>query len=232
MASNTVMATDSDGRVTFNRMNSSTLTAQLEGAAAPVFVASSFTFTAPVNAASGAPGLSPGGIATIYGSNLSNDAQVLLDGRPAPVLFRSDRQVNFLVPLDQGVGATRVTVVAGGASADLPATVTLVSPGIFFDPATGYGAILKAGTALTTKDHPAARGDFVEIYATGLGPAGLPPIVTIGGVAAEVIYSGASGYPGVYQVDAQIPNDAPIGEQPLWLTISDMQSNIVKIGVR
>src|SRR5439155_3707524 len=111
---------------------------------------SPFSFTGPVNAASGAPDLSPGGIASIFGANLAKGArvaapfpwpdmlagvQVLLDGKPAPVLFVSDTQVNFLVPLSQSVGAARVTVVTGSGSADLPAPapVTLVSPGIFFD---------------------------------------------------------------------------------------------------
>jgi uncharacterized protein (TIGR03437 family) len=114
-----------------------------------------FSFTGPVNAASGAPGLAPGGIASIFGANLAKGVratapypwpdtlaglQVLLDGKPAPVLLVSDTQVDFLVPPEQSAGSTRLTVVAAGVSADLPvpAAVTLVSPGIFFDAATGY----------------------------------------------------------------------------------------------
>jgi len=129
-------------------------------------------------------------------------------------------------------------VVSGGASADLPAPspVEKFSPGIFFDPDTGYGKILNAGTALTTKAQPAAPGEYVEIYATGLGPGGEAaplPEVAIGGTPAEVTYSGASpGYPGVSQVNVRIPADAPTGEQPLRLTIGGVQSNTVKIGVR
>jgi uncharacterized protein (TIGR03437 family) len=229
------------------------VSARIDGAAAAsafVNTASPFSFSAPVNAASGAPGLSPGGIATIFGANLTKGAraaasfpwpdtlagvQVLLDGKAAPILFVNDTQVNFLVPDDQTVGAARVTVVTGSVSADLPgpAPVTLVSPGIFFDAATGYGAILNAGTTATTLEQPAARGDYVEIYATGLGPVGLLPQVTIGGVPAGVTYSGlAPGYlAGFYQVDAQIPADTPPGEQQLSLTINGVQSNVVKIGV-
>ena len=83
---------------------------------------------------------------------------------------------------------------------------------------------------------PAARGSYVEIYATGLGPIGngaLLPEVTIGGVAAFVAYSGpVPEHPGVYQVNVQIPDGLSAGEQPLTLRINGVQSNTVKIGVR
>lgn len=242
-----VGVTDTQGRVSFNWSpgvsGGQVLTTRIEGASgAPLFITAPsggnrFSFTAPVNAASGAPGLSPGGIATIYGSKLSG-AQVLLDGKSAPVLFVSEAQVNFIVPLEQNVGGARMTVVSNGASVELPAPaqVTVVSPGIFFDAPTGYGAILNAGTGQVTQDRPALRGEYVEIYATGLGPVGaaaLIPQVTIGGALARVTYSGlAPGFPGLYQVNAQIPSEISAGEQLLQLTINGVQSNIVKIGVR
>ena len=238
-ASGVTATSNSSGQVSFNWTAGQTLSARIEGASgASVFVnppsPPPFSFTGPVNAASGEPGLAPGGIATIFGANLAG-AQVLLDGNPASVLLVSETQVDFLVPAEQSLGSTRLTVVAAGVSIDLPtpAAVTLVSPGIFFDAATGYGKILNAGTTETTLEQPAARGDSVEIYATGLGPAGLVPEVTIGGVPAMVGYSGlAPGYPGLYQVNAQIPMETLPGEQPLSLTINGVRSNVVKIGVR
>jgi uncharacterized protein (TIGR03437 family) len=229
-----VAVSDAAGRVNFNWTpgagSGQVLTARLEGSTgAPLLVSAPaaggrFSFSAPVNAASGAPGLSPGGMASIYGSGLSG-AQVLLDGRSAPVLFTNETQVNFVVPLEQSVGMAQVTVVNGGISSDLPALtpVTLVSPGIFFDAATGYGAI-------------AARGESADIYATGLGPAGdaaLVPQVTIGGGDATVVSSGlAAGVAGVYVVKVEIPADLPPGDLPLKLTVNGVESNTVKIGVR
>jgi minor extracellular serine protease Vpr len=87
---------------------------------------------------------------------------------------------------------------------------------------------------------PAHPGDFLQIYATGLGvatPGGKPdgavlptgslapasgsplyqtvitPIVTIGGVDAPVLFSGlAPGYNGLYQVDVQIPAGITSGD--------------------
>jgi uncharacterized protein (TIGR03437 family) len=234
------------------------LAVQIEGAASvPLYFTGpldgGFNFTAPVNAASGVPGLAPGGIATIYGGNLSSSAavsapvpwpttlggvQLLLDSQAVPLLYVSKTQINFLVPATQSVGTAKMTIVKGAASADMPvpAPVSLFSPGIFFDAASGAGAILIPGTAQTTKQQPAAPGSFVEIYATGLGPAvagALFPEVSIAGLRANVTYSGlAPGYLGLYQVNAQIPSGVPSGEQPLFLTINGVQSNTVKIGIR
>jgi len=83
---------------------------------------------------------------------------------------------------------------------------------------------------------PIPRGDFAYFYATGLGafmPSGnnppvsdgdvgaqgvtyqtvLLPQVTIGGMQAQVLFAGqAPGFPGVYQVNIQIPQSAPTGD--------------------
>jgi uncharacterized protein (TIGR03437 family) len=95
---------------------------------------------------------------------------------------------------------------------------------------------------------PAAVGDYLVIYATGLGlttpngdPGGKPlptgvappadgsvlyqtpalPMVTFGGIAAKVLYSGlAPGFPGLYQVDVQVPGGVANGDDvPVVLTM-------------
>ncbi len=71
---------------------------------------------------------------------------------------------------------------------------------------------------------------FAYFYATGLGvmtpPVGdgatgldgvthqVPnyPTVTLGGVPLTVLYAGVSGFPGVYQVNVQIPANVPTGD--------------------
>jgi uncharacterized protein (TIGR03437 family) len=88
-----------------------------------------------------------------------------------------------------------------------------------------------------------AAGDFVEIYATGLGPVhavsgfqqtDLTPQVFIGSVPVpEISYSGlAPGVLGVYQVNARIPPGVPAGMQPLYLVINGRRSNEVKVQIR
>ena len=87
---------------------------------------------------------------------------------------------------------------------------------------------------------PAHPGDILQLYVTGLGlatpdgdPNGTPlatgslaplsgnplyvtlltPTVTIGGQPATVLFSGiAPGFSGLYQVDVQVPANAPVGD--------------------
>ena len=227
LGATSVAISDSSGRVSFESAGGP-MSVQVAGASGALIVSGAFSFSAPVNAASGAPGLAPGEIASMYGSRLAG-AQVLLDGHPATALYTTATQLNFVVPPEQAVGSTQVTIVSGGVSVDLPtrSPVTLFSPGIFFDAATGFAVI-------GTKDQRAARGDLVEIYATGLGPAGdATPEVTIGGIAARVTGSSLSpDQPGLYRVTTQIPPGAASGEQTLQLRIGGVTSNIVKIGVQ
>jgi uncharacterized protein (TIGR03437 family) len=95
---------------------------------------------------------------------------------------------------------------------------------------------------------PAKAGDILEIFTTGLGltvpknnPAAKPlsgaqlapangdplyatvlsPSVTIGGAAAEVLFSGAApGFAGLYQVNVVVPGSAPAGDAvPVRITM-------------
>jgi uncharacterized protein (TIGR03437 family) len=163
-------------------------------------------------------------------TSLAN-VQLLLNGNAVPLTYVSDTQINFLVPSDVPVGAADVIVqTSAGVSPKISINVDPVSPGIFFDSASGFGAILIAGTAQTTTVRPARRGEFVEIYCTGLGQ--FSALVTIGGIDAFVNFSGlAPGYLGLYQVNAQIPQGVASGAQTLSITVNGQKSNAVKIGV-
>jgi uncharacterized protein (TIGR03437 family) len=99
---------------------------------------------------------------------------------------------------------------------------------------------------------PAKAGEYISIYCTGLGQvtnspgAGNPasstplsqtaaaPTVTIGGVRANVQFSGlAPGFAGLYQVNVQVPNGiAPSDAVPLSLTIGGVTSNTATIAVQ
>ena len=60
-----------------------------------------FAATSVLNAASYAPGLVPGGIATIFGMRMGgSQARVLVNGRLTQTLFSNDTQINFVVPAD------------------------------------------------------------------------------------------------------------------------------------
>ena len=63
-------------------------------------------------------------------------------------------------------------------------------------------------------------------------PAGAA--VTIGGVSAPAIFSGLSpGFVGLYQVNVQVPLNAPVGNAvPVVLSIGGAASNTVTIAVQ
>jgi uncharacterized protein (TIGR03437 family) len=103
--------------------------------------------------------------------------------------------------------------------------------------------------------HPARRGDVLTIYAIGLGPtdpsvatgaaapaspplAGLrvtPTVVFGGGIGATAVAPLFAGLTpqsaGLYQVNVQIPEEAPLGAYPISLSFPDSVSNSVLIAV-
>lgn len=261
--------TDETGTATFSWKppagGNATLTAAIDGfPASAVTTAPSlrpaFSSASVVNAASFAAGITPGGLGTIFGTGLAGASpsaasqvplpvrlggvQVLLNNAPAGLVYVGNSQINFLAPPTLAPGPVTVTVDnSQGVSDPVTVSAAIAQPGVFYDPATGLGAVLTAGTSQTTSARPIAPGDLIEIYATGLGPLqpnaqGLlvtttSPVVTIASFAAKVVFSGqAPGFPGLYQVDAEVPAGVPSGSQPLSLTVGTAQSNVVHVQIR
>jgi uncharacterized protein (TIGR03437 family) len=180
--------------------------------------------------------------------------RVLFDGTPAPILFLSGNQVNVVAPYSiAGQPTTTVQIVWAGAftktlelevAAADPALLTLEQMG------TGQAAVLnwEADTQTYTvngADNPAAPGQAVVFYATGEGqttPAGddgavvdinnlpqpnLPVTLTIGGLPAEVFYSGGAPtlVSGVLQVNAFVPEGlTETGDVEVILQVGEFSS--------
>jgi uncharacterized protein (TIGR03437 family) len=159
-----------------------------------------------------------------------------------PLVYVSPGQINLYLPPEVGTGVVNVTVShAGVESAALPVTLVGSSPGIFAlgQEGQGQGAILIAGTAQVAGEaRPARRGEAVEIYGTGLGRVVgdrtvETPVVTMGGVAAEVLYSGlAPGLVGVNQVNARVPQEVTPGARvAVVVRLGGRESNTVTMAV-
>jgi len=161
-------------------------------------------------------------------SNSLQGLQVYFDGAPAPVLYASSTQVNVVVPYAvAGHSTTELQVEYLGAfSSPITLQVAPTAPGIFTTGSgQGQGAILNASSGTVNSAlHPAARGDWVSIFATGAGvttPASIDGFVSsaplpmpnaqvsvnIGGQPCPVQFAGAapSLVSGVVQINAQVP---------------------------
>ncbi|HWF46103.1 MAG TPA: IPT/TIG domain-containing protein [Bryobacteraceae bacterium] len=200
--------------------------------------------------------VAPGQIISIFGQNFTassganagsiplptqlgpQNTSITACGKPMPLYNVFPGQINAELPLEcPGAGTITATISAGGATSTQTFTVAPAAPGIFTVNAsgTGDGIILHADNTLITSAKPAAAGETVVIYATGLGPtspsfatgaaanlannATLPVTVTIGGQPATVTYAGLTqSLVGLYQVNCVVPVGVS-GSQQVVVTV-------------
>jgi len=138
-----------------------------------------------VNAASFAARISPGAIATVFGSNfaLTNAAaaqiplpsslesvSVSVNGQLAPILYVNPSQVNFQVPWETALGPATVTVaVNGGASNAIGVNVLGAAPGLFSQ-SSGHAVVQNSDYTLNAPGNPAKAGSTIIAYLSGSGP--------------------------------------------------------------
>jgi uncharacterized protein (TIGR03437 family) len=227
-------------------------------------------------------GCSPGAVTTIVGSGfvktgakaaevspiptVMNGVRVSINGNYLPVFYAAENQINFQCPqLSPGDPLSLTIESSTGTSTPHSSTMQFATPGIFTIDGSGQGqgAILIANTPNIAMPHtdgipsaPVSHGDFVSIYATGLGsvstevPSGsaaplltldkvkAPVDVIIDGQSADVSFAGlAPGFTGLYQVNARIPSTASAGDAisvKLSVHLPDgtvVTSNIVTIAI-
>ena len=269
------------GRVTIDAFNPSRVGGASNALPFNIGPAPASSSAAFVNAAnpSGGHALAPGSIGSLYGTNLAGSTSIADAAPPLPfslggtymtignvampLFFVSPSQVNFQVPwfITSGTVQLPLSINAGQLNTTISASITPFAPALFTTNSQGSGqaSVLIDGTASIAapvgafpNSRPAKRGEFIDIYGTGLGsvtitPAtGSPspanplsntvaiPSVTIGGVpAVSVPFSGlAPGFVGLYQVNVQVPTAAPSGSTvELVLTIGGVKSNTATIAI-
>jgi len=187
---------------------------------------------------------------------------VTFNGIPAPLFFvlpdDPDGQIIAQLPSELvGPTATVEVITDWGVSFPQDIQINPFSPAIFTDPPGGVGQ----GVVVFTHepgvfaavpsfwyphDRPAKVGDFLTIYANGLGPvhplvpdgvaAPSPPllvktiaqpVVTLGGVPCPVLFTGrAPGLVALNQINIQVPKSVPKNAAvPIQIAIGGVTSS-------
>jgi uncharacterized protein (TIGR03437 family) len=211
-----------------------------------------------VNNANYAPSapLAPGSVAAIFGTYLTLKADtsfsgpvatlggttVEINGVAAPIFATTLAQVNVEIPWELAglsEGSLKVTV-DGRESAPVTIKLADTAPYIF----------VSGGRPVIARQLPVQPGSMLTIYGTGFGPVHNQPAtgsavteftsttlntptVTIGGVSAEVTFSGlAPGLAGVWEVNVKVPDGVTFGPAvPLKLSIGGVDANAVAISL-
>jgi uncharacterized protein (TIGR03437 family) len=220
--------------------------------------------------------VTPGGIAAVFGTSMTNVTQasaaslplptvlggesLSIGGFAAPQFFASRDQLNVQIPWETPLGTANAVLSLGTNSTSSQVQVVEYLPGIFTANGSGQGqgivvhansGTLAAPSGAFGASYPAAKGEVLTLYATGLGPVDHQPVtgqatpggplartttpasVTVGGVPATVSFSGLTpGLVGLYQVNFQVPAAAPAGNYvPMVLSIGGAISNGVTLAI-
>lgn len=217
------------------------------------------SIAAVTNAASFKTSVAPGMVLSAFGANLDgvtskantiplpfaspDGVSATVNGVSAPLYFVSPGQINLQVPYETSVGPAVLGIVNNGQVASFQFQVAPAAPGVF---ASGTGDLVpyssgKRGDVLLA--FITGEGDSTPFAPTGNTPAStttvanlprprLPVSMTVGGVPATIAFVGEpSGLAGVMQINFTVPAGAPLGAQPVIVTVGGVDSAPVNLTV-
>ena len=170
---------------------------------------------------------------------------------PGRLWYMSPTQINLQIPWGlEGLTSAQLTVNVADVSVPYTIPIAPYLPALFT-----YGDRLAIAQdrnyQLVTAANPARPGQDIVIYANGLGAVNNPPpsgevtpsqplattlvspTVTIGGVGAQVLFSGLTpGSIGLYQIDVVVPKNAPAGIDPVVIAQNGVNSSPANLPVQ
>jgi uncharacterized protein (TIGR03437 family) len=219
-----------------------------------------------LNPKPGAP-LAPGTLIQIGGTGLAttdatpsdvplptvvNGTSVLIGGYAAPLISLSDGTLTAQLPVELAANSQYPVVVIVNDAISAPDIITVASntPGIQAAP-DGYATAQHPDGTAVTLAAPAAAGEVVSIFLSGLGATDpvvasgvqapaveplaritTPAAVTLNGNPVDVGFAGlVAGQVGLYRIDLTVPPDAGSGDLKLAVTQNGLNSNTVLLTV-
>ncbi|MBS1875025.1 MAG: hypothetical protein JSU00_17545 [Acidobacteria bacterium] len=142
-----------------------------------------------VNAADLGTSIAPGGLVSIFGTNMSpvniatneiplptalGNSCLTVNGLPIPLIFASPTQINAQVPFQATGNVTLIVRTPGGISDNYYLTIQPNAPGVFRAAVQGYESLIPTvvraeNATISTTSNPVHRGDVLTIYLTGMG---------------------------------------------------------------
>jgi len=179
------------------------------------------------------------------------DLQVLFNDEPAPLVFVSPEQINFLVPMKAPASGSADLIVQRASTGQILASATApmgpASPALFTVGSTGSGlvAALNQDSTVNTPSSPVGRGEVIQLFGTGQGfvegappdgtPAsGLTPTTERPRVWIEpdyvpedhILYSGlAPDLVGVWQINVKVPERTAPGQRIVFVQMKSINSS-------
>jgi uncharacterized protein (TIGR03437 family) len=173
-----------------------------------------------------------------------------VNGNAAYIEYISNTQVNILTPPEAMSGSVNVILTNNSVSTTFTAQAAALSPSFFtFDGthvvAQNFPSYTDVGptTLYPGLTYPAQPGTEVILYANGFGQTSVPlvtgsdlqsgtlsplPVVTIGGVQAEVLSANLIGV-GEFQFNVIVPTSVSSGDQPLLATYNGQSTQVATV---
>jgi uncharacterized protein (TIGR03437 family) len=166
----------------------------------------------------------------------------------AILYYVSDGQIAAILPSATPTGTAQLTVTVNGQTST-PSAITVVQSAFGMISLNGVGngpaAVFDGNSQYVGLTNAANPGQFVTLWGTGLGPVtgdetiaqtpvnltNIPIEVDIGGKQATVQYAGRSIYPGLDQINVQVPPGVSGCHVSVVVRIGDIVSNFGTIPV-
>lgn len=209
------------------------------------------SIAAVVNPASYQTALAPGGILTVFGSNLAPSTSAasslplpvsltgvaaLVNGVAAPLYYVSSGLLNLQIPYQIPTGTATLSINNNGSVTTQQVAISAAAPAIFTNAAGVIEPVLGATRGQVAYLYITGAGSVSPAISTGSAPssstalADLPQptqttTVTVGGVPATIQFIGiTAGLSGVVQINFIVPESISTGNQPVVVTVGGVAS--------